>query len=71
MRLREARVRALLSLRDLAEAAGVGPKTIWGIEHGHQKPQLSSIKKIAEALRVPPAEIDEFRFVIEARISDG
>ncbi len=64
MRLQECRKHKLMSLRDLATAANVGPATVHAIEKG-RAPSLRTIGKIARALNVDPLEIDEFRAVIE------
>ena len=59
--LREARLQALLSMRQLARQAGVSPTTIQLLEGGQHSPQLLTIYKLSRALGVEPAEIDEFR----------
>jgi DNA-binding Xre family transcriptional regulator len=47
--------------RELASKAGVAPDTIWRIEGGdYKKLRPSTMRKIAEALGVHPAEIAEF-----------
>ena len=56
-KLRDARTRALLSQRDLAELTGVGPVTISRIESGIQRPRPSTLRKIAKALGVRPADL--------------
>jgi transcriptional regulator with XRE-family HTH domain len=63
--LREARLRALLSIRQLARKASVSPTTIYLLESGQHSPQLLTIYKLSRALGVEPAEIDEFRSAIE------
>ena len=64
--LREARLQALLSIRQLARKAGVSPTTIYLLERGQHSPQLLTIYKLSRALGVEPAVIDEFRSSIEA-----
>ena len=59
--LREARLQALLSMRQLARRAGVSPTTIQLLESGQHSPQLLTIYKLSRALGIEPAEIDEFR----------
>ena len=59
------RRRRLLSLRRLAEAAGVATTTVVNIEHGHTLPGFRVIRDLSAALDVDPLEIDEFRSVIE------
>jgi transcriptional regulator with XRE-family HTH domain len=43
--------------RDLAREAGVTQTTIVRIEQGTHEPNISTIRKIAEALGVTPAEL--------------
>jgi transcriptional regulator with XRE-family HTH domain len=52
--LREARRRRALSLREVAQAAGVSPKTAWRIDHGKSVPLPRVRRQLAEALRVDP-----------------
>ncbi len=61
MKLKEARVGKFLTMAKLAEKAGVSLYTIRNIETGASIPTLSVAAKIAEALEIEPAEIDEFR----------
>jgi transcriptional regulator with XRE-family HTH domain len=65
--LREARLARTLSQRDLAERARVTQKTIVDLELGRQEPRLRTIRLIAAALGVEPAEVDEFRRAIEEK----
>jgi transcriptional regulator with XRE-family HTH domain len=65
MRLSEARARKLLSVRKLAQAAGVAPATIYHIEHGRTTPSFRAIRDISAALDMDPLDIDEFAMVIE------
>ncbi len=51
----------LLTIRGLAEAAGVSPRTVLLVEHGEQVPRPGTIKKLAAALGVEPAQVREFR----------
>ncbi len=53
VRLRKMR---LLTVRALAEKAGVSPNTVWRIEHG-KGAHPGTISKIARALGVEPAEL--------------
>jgi transcriptional regulator with XRE-family HTH domain len=62
--LRTARAERLLSIRDLARAADVAPSTIYLIESGRSVPRPSVVRRIAAALEVQPAEIEEFRRAI-------
>jgi transcriptional regulator with XRE-family HTH domain len=43
--------------RELAQRAGVTQTTIVRLERGDTEPVISTIRKVAEALGVPPAEI--------------
>jgi predicted transcriptional regulator len=61
MKLRELRVRRLLSIRELARKARVSTSTIYTIETGKSVPRLSVVKKLTETLEVSPEEVDEFR----------
>ena len=63
--LREARLQALLSIRQLARKAGVSPTTIYLLESGQHSPHLLTMYKLSRALGVEPTEIDEFRAAIE------
>lgn len=64
--LRQARAERLLSIRELAAAAGVAPSTIYLIEAGRTRPRPRVIRRLARALDVDPRSIDEFREAIEA-----
>ena len=64
--LREVRARQLLSIRSLAERAGVSTATIVRIEAGGPPPRFVTMRKIAAALGVEPGEIREFAQAIEA-----
>lgn len=54
IRLREDRV---LSQRELARMAGLAQGTVWRIENGFSEAHPSTIRKLAEALRVEPREL--------------
>lgn len=56
-RLKELRREQVLSLRDLEERSGVSYNTIWRIEDGRQGAQPRTIRKLAKALGVEPAEL--------------
>lgn len=56
-RLRELRESRVLSLSELEEASGVDRQTIWRIEVGRQGAQPRTIRKLAGALGVDPAEL--------------
>ncbi len=63
--LKEARTRRLLSVRKLAEAAGVAPATVYHIEHGRTTPSFRAIRDLSAALGLDPLDVDEFAAVIE------
>ena len=65
MKLVDARVESLLSIRGLAKKSGVDWKTIHNIEKGYALPSLATIKKLAEVLQVNPRDIDEFKASME------
>ena len=64
--LQEARTRRLLSVRKLAERAGVAPATVYHIEHGRTTPSFRAIRDLSAALEMDPLDVDEFAAVIEA-----
>ena len=57
VRLRELRENRVLSLRELEESSGVSYNTIWRIEDGRQGAHPRTVRKLAEALGVPPSEL--------------
>ena len=65
--LKEARAARLMTMRDLAAKAGVASSTVYLIEHGRSVPQFAVIRKLAAALEVDPAEIEEFAAAIGER----
>jgi transcriptional regulator with XRE-family HTH domain len=56
-RLRAIRERKALSQRELAAKAGVSPVTVARIETGQDEPYPSTVRKLAAALGVEPAEL--------------
>ena len=70
MKLREARVRCTLSRAKLAEKAKVSKATIRDTESGKHMPSLNTCGKVAEALGLPPLEIDEFRARMERSLGE-
>lgn len=63
--LREARLQALLSIRQLARKAGLSATTIYLLETHQRAPQLLTVYKLSRALGVDPLAIDEFRAAYE------
>jgi len=68
--LKEARAARLLTVRALAERAGVAFSTVYLIETGKSVPRFEIIEKLSAALGVEPAEIAEFAAAI-ARVASG
>lgn len=56
-RLRELRRQKVLSMRELEEMSGVSYNTIWRVENNVTGAQPRTIRKIAQALGVDPAEL--------------
>src|SRR5215208_8247549 len=56
-RLRALRIEHVLTLRELAQAAGVSKDTIWRLENGHSEAHPSTIRKLARTLGVQPKEL--------------
>lgn len=56
-KLKEARVRRLLTQEQLAEKAGVSPSTIVNIERDQTAPHFRTIRKLAQALDVDPTSL--------------
>ena len=64
--LKEARAARLLTVRQLAERAGVAFSTVHLAETGKATPRFDVIQKVSAALGVAPQEIAEFAAAIEA-----
>lgn len=62
--LREWRAQQLLTIRDLAERAGISSQTIVQIEHARKTPRVRTIRRICDALEVEPSEVTEFAAAI-------
>lgn len=56
-RLREVRVLRALTQEQLAGKAGLGTNTVARIERDETEPHMTSIRKLATALDVDPAEL--------------
>ena len=56
-RLRELRLAKFFSLRDLAEQADLNYMTIHRLEQGKQDATLRTIRRLAAALGIEPAEL--------------
>lgn len=57
LRLRDLRLRAFLTQAELAERSGVSEVTINRLERGQQEARISTVRKLAAALGVDPAEL--------------
>jgi transcriptional regulator with XRE-family HTH domain len=69
--LKEARANRLLTVRGLAEQAGVAPSTVYLIENGRSIPRFRAIQRLSIALEVRPEEIVEFSDAIRRAGSTG
>jgi len=58
-KLRTLRERRFLSHRDLAKRADVSPTTVLNLEAGRVEAQRRTVRKLAQALEVDPAELVE------------
>ncbi len=56
-RIKAARERAVYGQAELARAAGITPNALWQIEKGLRDPRPATIRKLAEALGVPPHDL--------------
>jgi transcriptional regulator with XRE-family HTH domain len=56
-KLKELRETRALSLRELANEAGVGHNTIYRIEHGQGNALPRTVRRLAKALGVEPHEL--------------
>ena len=56
-KLKTLRERRFLSHRDLAKRAGVSPTTVLNLEAGRVEAQRRTVRKLARALDVEPAEL--------------
>ncbi len=54
---RSAREDAFLSLPELAKRAGVARVTLWRIEVQGRQPRHETVRAVARALNIPPAEL--------------
>jgi transcriptional regulator with XRE-family HTH domain len=57
-RIREKRVSAGLTLRQLADGAGIHPNTVWNIENGLVEASVSVVYRLYQALGVSRVEKD-------------
>jgi len=67
-RIKQARVKAKLTQKELAEKVGASPSWVYLVEDGQQNTQIHSLRKVAEALGVSihslipddPRDTDEY-----------
>ncbi len=57
LRLREVRERKFITQEELANRTGLTAATISRLENGLNRPRLSTVRLLAEALNVEPAEL--------------
>lgn len=69
LKLKEARLKRFMTIRDLATAADVSTRTIVLAESGRSVPYFSTAKKIADALGVNAMDIEEFVARVEGEVS--
>ena len=65
--LRQARARSVLSVRELADRAGVAPATVYQVEHQRTRPHPRTIRRLSQALGVEAMEVVEFAEAIAER----
>ncbi len=66
-RLRRLRAERFMSQADLAKASGVGPASIARIELGIVTPRAGTVRKLAQALNVPPGDVMDPAELLERR----
>lgn len=69
LKLREARVRKLLSVAELAKRSGLAYKTVEHVEKGTVTPTLATARKLCGVLEMGPEDIDELRAVVDRELS--
>ena len=57
MKLREYRIKSLLTMQELADAIGVSRHTVWKWEKGLSMPQARYLRKLTTTLNIPKEEI--------------
>jgi transcriptional regulator with XRE-family HTH domain len=56
-RLKDLRIRRALTQRELADRAGISSNALNKIELNKAEPHMSTLRKLAQALNVDPAEL--------------
>ena len=62
--LKQARTARMLTVRGLADAAGVSLSTVHEVETGKRPARFGTIRRLSDALGVEPDQITEFRAVL-------
>lgn len=57
VKLRSVRETLFVTQEELAERTGMSRATISRIEGGQQRPRITTVRKLAQALGVPPEEL--------------
>lgn len=65
--LRHWRTDRLLSIRELATAADITPKTLTDIEYGRRRPTYETMRSICQVLNIDAHDIVEFQAALHAR----
>ena len=69
--LRQARSARMLTIRALAERAGVSPHTVHQVERGARTPHFATIRRLSDALGMAPEAVEEFRAVLSGKKEEG
>ncbi len=69
--LKQARTARMLTVRGLAEKAGVSLAAVHEVETGKRRPRFGTIKRLSAALGVEPESIAEFRAVLFGEDGEG
>ena len=69
MKLRELRLKKLLTIEELGKGAGLSPSTVRAIERGRELPSIRTARKLAEALEVSSEDIDEVQAALQKALS--
>jgi DNA-binding XRE family transcriptional regulator len=56
-----------LSIRELATAADITPKTLTDIEYGRRRPTYETMRSICRVLNVDAHDVVEFQAALDAR----
>ena len=60
-KLREVRERLFVTQAELCDRTGIAEATISRLENGMQRPRISTVRKIADALGVSPDELVDWQ----------